>query len=242
MLLQATLNGPYTKDHHPAIPISPGELADDARTCVAAGADEIHVHPRDVYGLERLDPAVIDRVVTTVKDACGTPVGVSTAPWAEPDLDRRVELIRRWSAPDFAAVDLSEPGATRVMEACLEAGIGVEAGLSSVEDVETLAASGLAPVVLRILVGPIGVPVADALPVAEAVHAALDRHGARAPRMQHGDGESAWVLLMDAFRRGIDIRIGLEDTLRGPDGTLMASNSALVRAVVSGDASGWDRP
>jgi uncharacterized protein (DUF849 family) len=232
MLLQATLNGPYTKDSHPAIPVSPRELADDARTCVAEGARAIHVHPRDMYGAERLDPAVIDHVVSIVKDACGMPVGVSTAAWVEPDLDRRIEMIRRWHAPDYAAVDLAEPGATRIMEACLEAGVGIEAGLCSVEDVETLAASGLGPLVLRIMIEPVHVPAPEAVPLVEAIHAALDRYDLRAPRLQHGDGAAAWILLADALRRGIDTRIGLEDTLRDPDGTLTESNASLVRAVV----------
>ena|SRR5256885_1952695 len=232
MLLQATLNGPYTKDNHPAIPVSPRELAEDARTCVAEGARAIHVHPRDAYGAERLDPAVVDRVVSIVQDACGMPVGVSTAAWVEPDLDRRIEMIRHWHAPDYAAVDLGEPGATRTMEACLEAGIGVEAGLCSVEDVETLAASGLGPLVLRILIEPVEVPAADAVPLVAAIHAALDRYDLRAPRLQHGNGDAAWILLADALRRGIDTRIGLEDTLRDPDGTLTEGNASLVRAVV----------
>lgn len=231
-MLQATLNGPYTKDNHPAVPVSARELADDASSCVAEGARAIHVHPRDAYGAERLDPAVIDRVVSIVKDACGMPVGVSTAAWVEPDLDRRIEMIRRWHVPDYAAVDLAEPGATRVMEACLEAGVGVEAGLCSVEDVETLAASGLGPLVLRIMIEPVGVRAAYAVPLVDAIHAALDRYDLRAPRLQHGDGDAAWVLVADALRRGIDTRIGLEDTLRGPDGTLTEGNAALVRAVL----------
>lgn len=38
MLLQATLNGEFTKAHHPAIPESVDELVTDALACVAAGA------------------------------------------------------------------------------------------------------------------------------------------------------------------------------------------------------------
>ena len=49
-------------------------------------------------------------------------------------------------------------------------------------------------------------------------------------RLQHGDGEVAWVLLKDAVRRGLDTRIGLEDTLSGPNGERTTGNEALVRA------------
>jgi uncharacterized protein (DUF849 family) len=38
------------------------------------------------------------------------------------------------------------------------------------------------------------------------------------------------VLLTDAVRRGLDTRIGLEDTLLGPSGERAANNEALVRA------------
>jgi hypothetical protein len=55
-----------------------------------------------------------------------------------------VELVRGWSAPDYTTVNLSEPGATEVMEALLQGGVGIEAGVWTVEDAERLAASGLA--------------------------------------------------------------------------------------------------
>ncbi len=38
------------------------------------------------------------------------------------------------------------------------------------------------------------------------------------------------VLLTDAVRRGLDTRVGLEDTLLGPDGGQTTGNEALVRA------------
>src|SRR3712207_5367003 len=37
------------------------------------------------------------------------------------------------------------------------------------------------------------------------------------PRLQHGDGEVTWVLLIDAVRKGLDTRISLEDTPYGPN-------------------------
>ena len=38
------------------------------------------------------------------------------------------------------------------------------------------------------------------------------------------------MLLTDAIHRGLDTRIGLEDTLYEPNGERTASNEALVRA------------
>jgi uncharacterized protein (DUF849 family) len=108
VLLQAALNGPFAKDAHPAMPVSAQELARDAAACVAAGAGAIHLHPRGADGAERLDAEVVDAVVAAVRAACGMPVGVSTGAWVEPDLGRRLELVARWSAPDYTSVNLSE--------------------------------------------------------------------------------------------------------------------------------------
>jgi hypothetical protein len=71
---------------------------------------------------------------------------------------------------------------------------------------------------------------ADAVGLVEYIHQVLDRLDLKSPRLQHGDGEVTWVLLKDAVRRGLDTRIGLEDTLFGPDGERTAGNEALVRA------------
>jgi uncharacterized protein (DUF849 family) len=230
VLLQAALNGPFDKDLHPKLPVSPQELAGDAAACVAAGARAIHLHPRDADGAERLDARVVDAVVAAVRDACGVPVGVSTGAWIEPDLARRLALLAGWGAPDYASVNLSEEGAAEVMRTLLDAGIGIEAGVWSVEDAERLAAWGLGDRVTRVLIEPVDVSAGDAVALVDEIHATLDRLGLSAPRLQHGDGEATWVLLRDAIRRGIDTRIGLEDTVDGPNGARAEGNEALVRA------------
>ena len=212
------------------MPVSVEELAEDAAACVAAGARAVHLHPRDDEGRERLDADVADGVVTRVRNACGVPVGVSTGAWIEPDLERRLHLVGAWRTPDYASVNVSEPGATEVMRALLRAGIGIEAGVWSVDDAERLAASGLGDEVTRILVEPVDAEIAGATALVEDIHRALDTAHLTAPRLQHGDGEATWLLLTDAVRRGLDTRIGLEDTLHDPGGKRIPSNEALVRA------------
>src|SRR3954464_11633235 len=118
MLLQAALNGPYTKDDHPAMPVTVAELAADAKACVAAGAGAIHMHPRGPDGRESLAAGGIDPGVggggaaggVPAGAAAGVPVGVSTGAWIEPDLQRRLQMISEWSEPDYASVNVSEPG------------------------------------------------------------------------------------------------------------------------------------
>src|SRR5215211_1294615 len=111
MLIQAALNGDRTKSDHPAVPLSLEELIRDAVACVAAGARAVHLHPRDAAGLEALEPVIVDEV--------------TTGAWIEPDLARRLAQVRAWCAPDYASVNLSEPGAIEIMQALLEAGVGI---------------------------------------------------------------------------------------------------------------------
>ena len=233
VLIQAALNGDRTKSDHDSVPLSIEELVRDAVACVAAGAGAIHLHPHDAEGWERLDAAIVDEVVVWVRDACGVPVGVTTGAWIEPDLERRLAMVRAWRAPDYSSVNLSEEGSIEIMRALIEAGVGIEAGVWTVEDVDKLAASGLADRVKRILVEPgelqVGESIPDALALVDDIHHALDRHGITAPRLQHGDGKITWALIEDAFRRGLDTRVGLEDTLEEPNGARTAGNEALVR-------------
>jgi uncharacterized protein (DUF849 family) len=238
MLLQAALNGPFTKADHPAMPVSVEELARDAAECVVAGARAVHLHPRDAGGAESLDAEVVDAVVAGVRSRCHVPVGVTTGEWIVSDLDRRIALVSAWSEPDYASVNMSEAGAADVMRALLDAGVGIEAGVWSVEDVEVLGATGLADRLTRVLVEPVDVRADDAVQTVEAIHAALDRAGITAPRLEHADGDAAWVLVAHAIQRGLDTRIGLEDTTVGPDGMQAAGNAALERAARALGAGG----
>ena len=45
----------------------------------------------------------------------GSPPG----PGSSPDLERRLRLVAAWRAPEYASVNVSEPGASEVMQALL---------------------------------------------------------------------------------------------------------------------------
>ncbi len=229
LLLKACLNGARAVSEHWGLPVRPTELAADAVACVRLGAGAIHLHPRDDDGAETLAAAVVDPTVRQVRDACGVPVGVATGAWVEPDPARRVALVRQWTEPDFASVNLSEPGAVEVMRALLDGGrVGVEAGVRSIDDADRLAASGVADRVLRVLVEVIDVTASTAPGHAAEIEAALDALGVTAPRLVHGEGEAAWPVLQHAVAQGRDTRIGLEDTLLRPDGSVADGNADLV--------------
>ena len=59
----ACLNGSRTRRDHPGVPLDPLSIAEAARAVVAAGAQLIHVHPRDRHGSESLAGVDVARTV-----------------------------------------------------------------------------------------------------------------------------------------------------------------------------------
>ena len=52
MIVQACLNGSRAIGYHPKLPITTQMMVADAVECVAAGAGELHIHPRNQNGVE----------------------------------------------------------------------------------------------------------------------------------------------------------------------------------------------
>jgi uncharacterized protein (DUF849 family) len=232
MMLQAAVNGDRSKADHPAVPVTEDELVRDVRECLAAGATEFHIHVRDANGNPTLEPGLVNRAARAARAAGAPAAGVTTVADIEPDLRRRLALIATWTEPGYSSVNLCEEGAVEVMRALLAAGIGIEAGVWTPQDAQTLVTCGLADHVTRVLVEPGEAQGGknDAIPMADAIHEILDRADVKAPRLQHGDGELTWILIEDAVRRGLDTRAGLEDTLYLPDGSRARNNADLVTA------------
>src|SRR5689334_8028908 len=97
MLIKACLNGGRGRDEHPALPLTPTELAQAARAAVDAGAGALHMHPRDLHGAQSLAADDVAAAVAAVRAACpGVLVGGTTIATIEPDVARRVALLRGW--------------------------------------------------------------------------------------------------------------------------------------------------
>ncbi|WP_327657317.1 3-keto-5-aminohexanoate cleavage protein [Streptomyces sp. NBC_00483] len=132
-MLQACLNGARSRAECSHLPVTPDELATAAREAVAAGAEDIHLHPKDRDGRDTLDAAAVAATVDSVRAAVpGVPVGVTTGAWATADPRARAAQVRAWTVlPDHASVNWHEDGATDVAAALLERGVGIEAGIYS---------------------------------------------------------------------------------------------------------------
>ncbi|OXY96150.1 3-keto-5-aminohexanoate cleavage protein [Streptomyces diastatochromogenes] len=236
--VQVCLNGRHSAADGVAVPLSPQELARSAAEAVAAGATEVHVHPKTPCGHDSLSPRVLAPTLEAIRARVPVPVGVTTGAWAEPDPAARLDRVFSWSVlPDFASVNWHEPGAEEVAAQLLALGVAVEAGIWSGTDAAArFAASPLGPRVLRVLAEVTDPAPATAEASAHRLLADLgDAHGR--PVLLHGEEGGTWPVLRLAGRLGLATRIGLEDTLFLPDGERALSNAQLV---VEGSAQyGW---
>ncbi|WP_149549493.1 3-keto-5-aminohexanoate cleavage protein [Streptomyces marokkonensis] len=231
-MLQACLNGARGRAECAHLPVTPEELATAAREAVAAGAQDIHLHPKNGEGEDTLDPAAVAAALTAVRAAVpGIPVGVTTGAWATPDPETRAAQVRSWTVlPDHASVNWHEDGAAEVATALLERRIGIEAGIYS----GTPAARRFlnwpeSHRVLRILAEITDTDPRTAVPSAAGLLDGL-RPATTSPVLLHGEDEAAWPVLRLAAARRLDARIGLEDVLRLPDGTPAERNADLILA------------
>jgi uncharacterized protein (DUF849 family) len=239
--IKVCLNGRRSRAEHPAVPLTPAELVAAAAAAVSAGAEAVHLHPRDPRGVESLLAADVGAAVAAVRQGCPTvAVGVSTGLWISGgDVAARLTMVRDWAAlpaaarPDFASVNLAEPGVADLAGLLRSVGVGVEAGVWSPADAQALAAAGDPDSWLRILVEVTDTPAACAVDAAEAILRRLDEVGTTAPRLLHGEGAACWPLIAHAGRVGLPTRIGLEDTTTGPTGEPPSDNAELVRLALA---------
>ncbi|RNI22820.1 3-keto-5-aminohexanoate cleavage protein [Flexivirga caeni] len=234
MFLQACLNGARRPPEHPAIPVSPGQVAADVLAVAAAGAESIHVHVKDEDGADTLAAAPLARVLSAAR-ACAPrlPIGTTTGAWAVPDPARRVAAIRCWTAqPDFASVNWHEDGADDVAKALLDQDVEIEAGLWHPAAVGNWSKSPVRERCSRILLEiPDGPGTDETVAIARQLLTLIEHAtGDRIPVLLHGEGTSCWPALREAVRLGLPTRIGLEDSLVLPDGNSTPDNAALVRA------------
>ncbi|MGK5640357.1 3-keto-5-aminohexanoate cleavage protein [Streptomyces sp. URMC 126] len=235
-MLQVCLNGVRDRGECRSLPVTAEELAAEARRAVSAGAEDVHLHPKDAGGRDSLAPELVAAAVTAVRAAVpkDVRVGVTTGAWAVPDPQCRARLIRSWSVlPDHASVNWHEEGAEAVAGVLLDLGIGVEAGIYSGTDAaRRFLASPLSARVLRVLAEVTdtdpGTAAATAVDLVKELSEELT-----APVLLHGEEGGAWPVLRVAAQQGLDSRIGLEDVLVLPDSSTAEDNAALVHAARS---------
>jgi uncharacterized protein (DUF849 family) len=235
MFIQAALNGTRAPGDHEALPVTPEQLARDARAVVDAGAKALHLHARGEDGRESLDAAATDAAVAALREAVpDIEISLSTGLWITGgDVQARYDAIRGWSElPDCVSLNLAEEGWRELGELLAERDIWIELGLFAPSHPAQLADAGLLPHSRRALVEPQETSPETAVTTAGAIDGTLEREGITLPQLHHGTDHTTWAVLDAAQRREREIRIGFEDTLWLPDARRAESNAELVAAAV----------
>lgn len=234
-MIQCALNGGYGRDDHPKMPVTLAQLVDDAVACREAGAGSVHLHPRRPSdGRESLDAESHDAVVAAIR-AAAPDLEVSCSTHVDLDLGGapdRAAAVAAWTCPpDAVSLNLAETGSLELGTALIDLGIGIEAGVFTLEDADALLAAPWAEHVHRVLVEVIYEhDDRAAVELARVIDARVEPLGR--PRLWHGDGRANWAVVDAGLAAGIDVRVGLEDTLVGRDGGPAPSNAAQVAATV----------
>ncbi|MGE0239077.1 MAG: 3-keto-5-aminohexanoate cleavage protein [Parvibaculaceae bacterium] len=236
--------GRRTKTDHPALPLSAAELARCATECLAAGAGMIHVHVRKPDGSHLLDAAAFRNVIAAIGAAVGTRMVVqitteSLGLYTPREQIAVLEAVRpeaaslalRELAPDAAA----EAGFFRALHWMRRENVMPQIILYDPAEARRLSA--------MIARGDLPWPDVPVLYVLGRYTASqtsrpedlLPFLAPDMPRFAHwsvcafGRHEAACVTT--AALLGGHVRVGFENNLLLPDGTVAPSNAALVRSV-----------
>ena len=230
------------RERTPHVPLTPEEIAADVARCAAAGASLFHIHARDAQGNPTLDLAVFKETVRLIKaQTPGVIIQLSTGARAGKGWEARVNPVRLLpemasfttgsnnlpgivyeNAPDFIlylAEVFKETGVKPEIEVFETGMINnalhlVKKGLLA-EPLHfdfVLGAPGAMPGTVRNLVF-----LAGSLPPGATWTVA-------------GIGKAELPLSTAAIAMGGHVRVGIEDNLYLPDGTL-ATNAQLVEKV-----------
>jgi len=230
------------KSDHPALPITPLELAETAVKCCDAGAAMMHLHVRDAQNAHSLEPSIYRKAVREIKAAVGDRMliqvtseaaGVYQAPQ---QMEAMLALAPgcisaglREFIPDETAIDSGGAFFTRLHAM----GTLVQYILYSPDDIawfQQLCQQGVIPgqshLVLLVL-GRYGAQTygTGLLPqYLEVLYPAT-------PWMVCAFGTEEPKVMQQAAALGGHCRVGFENNLWLPDGTLAEDNAALVRLV-----------
>jgi uncharacterized protein (DUF849 family) len=229
IFLQAALNGDRI---HPAAPRNPAAIAEAARAAVDAGAQSVHVHAFDEAGRETIEGAACARVLRAIRALCpGSPISLTTSAAIVADPGERFRIVEAWDEmPDLVTANQGEPGIVALCELLLSRGVGIEAGLLSIEDARAFVRSGLADRCRRVLIEPLDDDPDAAVQHAASMEGILAAAGITLEQVHHGYGRGCWAVNQRGLDRGHGIRTGLEDVTLLPDGQQARDNADLVAA------------
>ncbi|MDX0541749.1 3-keto-5-aminohexanoate cleavage protein [Sinorhizobium medicae] len=238
--------GRRTKADHPAIPLTPEELARTARDCLEAGAAMIHVHVRKADGSHLLDAEAYRAAITAIRKAVGNRLVIQMTSEAlgiySPAEQIAVVKSVRPQAASLALRELVPDEAHEAAFADLLSWAARQEVMPQIILYSPEEAVRLADMRRRGLLSRDDIPVLYVLGRYTPGQTSLPRDlltflAPEMPVFAHwsvcafGRHEAACVTA--AALAGGHVRVGFENNLRLPDGTPSGSNADLVRAVTA---------
>ncbi len=235
-----------TQHDHPALPLTPAELASTAAGCLDAGACAIHLHVRDRQQRHSLDPDSYRAAIAAIRQAVGRRLLIQATSEAvglfSPDDQMRMVRELRPEAVSLALRELlpdsgHEPEFARFLEWLARERILPQFILYSdgeVSQLRRLYQRGLIPfehpwqlfVLGRYSSGQVSQP-ADLLPF-------LQQAEPRWPWSVCAFGPREHACALAAAALGGQVRVGFENNMRLADGGVAPDNGALVAQVKAG--------
>ena len=171
-------------------------------------------------------------VVRAIRGVCpATQISLTTSATIVGDPAERVRIVEAWEEmPELVTANQGEPGIVELCELLLSRGVGIEAGLLSVDDARAFVLSGLAARCRRVLIEPLDADPGVAVEHAGEMEDIVVSAGIMLEQVHHGYGIACWAVNRRALDRGHGIRTGLEDATVLPDGTEARDNAELVAA------------
>jgi uncharacterized protein (DUF849 family) len=227
------------------VPLTPQEVAADARRCADAGASIIHIHPRDAEGRPSQDPAVAAAFIRAVREAApDLIVCITTSGRVQHELAGRAQVLElegdekpemasltlgSLNFPKAASINAPETiqGLARRMQ---ERGIVPELEIfdaGMLDYAQYLRDRGVlaGPIYANILLGSLGTLAATPFNLALLV----ERLPPNATWAAAGIGRYQFRMNRLAIAMGGGVRVGLEDNIWfDDDRTELATNPRLV--------------
>lgn len=256
VIISAALTGVFaTRKQSPYIPYTADEIAEEARRAVEAGAAIVHIHARQDNGLPAFDVESYARIDTAVKAAC--PDVIINYSTGAIGIDRQMRIHQVTALkPDMAALNMgsmnyaiySRKAKTFYhdhvfanpftdiqffLEAMNEAGTRPEMecfDTGHIHNAQPLIDLGVLqpPYQFSLIMGVLGgIPASTK----NLVHQ-VDQLPDNSFWQVIGIGARQWKWVAAALSMGGNVRVGLEDNLYLPDGSVAKSNGEAVAKAV----------
>ena len=230
-----------TRDHNPALPYTPEEIAADAIACANAGAAVVHLHVREPDGTPSSRVELFRETIGLIREQSSMVTMVSTGGAVWMSVDERITGLD--AAPDLAGVETgslnfgdeafvtTRPDALEIVRRATESGIGLEVEAFDVghvtQAVRMLQRGELpAPMRINLVFGvPGGIDASpqalDAMlrPLSEDTYWSITAIGRHQRRM----------LGLAILHGASGVRVGFEDNVYRAQGLLASSNAEFVQ-------------